>query len=117
MPTTSSLAEARADLIADRAATLRRIDALSYDVDEVIEAASDVATDDEHDPEGATIAFERARVGALLEQARVHLTDIDDALGRIDEGSYGVCEICREPIAAERLAARPVARTCIACAS
>src|SRR3954464_4859246 len=116
MPTTTFLAEARAGLLADRAATLRRIEALSGDVDAVIEAASDVATDDEHDPEGATIAFERARVGALLEQARMHLTDIDDALRRIDEGHYGVCEICRESVGAERLAARPVARTCINCA-
>jgi len=107
----------RAGLDADRAATLRRIDALSGDVDSVIEAASDVATDDEHDPEGATIAFERARVGALLEQARVHLDDIDDALRRIDDGRYGACEICRRPIGSERLAARPVARTCIDCAT
>src|SRR5947209_17580358 len=117
MPTTNSPTEVRAELVADRAATLRRIEALTGDVDAVIEAASDVATDDEHDPEGATIAFERARVGALLEQAHVHLNDIDDALRRIGQGSYGVCEICREPIGAERLAARPVARTCITCAS
>jgi RNA polymerase-binding protein DksA len=113
MPTTSSLAEIRASLVADRAATERRIEALSGDIDAVIEAASDVATDDEHDPEGATIAFERARVGALLEQARQHLNDIDHALRRIDDGGYGVCEICGGPIGAERLAARPVARTCI----
>jgi len=113
MPTTSSLAEVRADLLTDRAATLRRIEALSGDVEAVIEAQSDVATDDEHDPEGATIAFERARVGALLEQSRVHLTDIDDAVRRIDEGRYGFCEVCGEPIGAERLAARRVARTCI----
>jgi RNA polymerase-binding transcription factor DksA len=113
MPITSSPTEVRADLVADRAATLSRIEALSGDVRAVIEAASDVATDDEHDPEGATIAFERSRVGALLEQARVHLSDIDDALHRLDEGRYGLCEICGEPIGAERLAARRVARTCI----
>src|SRR5438270_8657673 len=115
MPTTSSRAEVRAALLEDRAATARRIGALAGDIKAVTEAASDVATDDEHDPEGATIAFERARVGALLDQARVHLTDIDDALRRIDEGHYGVCEICRQSVGAERLAARPVARTCIDC--
>src|SRR3954464_8018364 len=116
MPTRTVLAEGRPELAAARAATLRRIEALSGDVDAVIEAASDVATDDEHDPEGATIAFERARVGALLEQARVHLDDIDDALRRIDDGHYGGCEICREPIGSERLGPRPGARTCIRCA-
>jgi len=95
---------------------VRRIAALSGDIDAVIAAASDVATDDEHDPEGATIAFERARVGALLDQARVHLADIDDALRRIDAGRYGSCEVCGGPIGDARLAARPVARTCIECA-
>ena len=83
----------------------------------VIEAASDVATDDEHDPEGATIAFERARVAALLDQARGHLHDIDAAIARLDAGTYGRCEHCGGAIAPARLAARPVARTCIGCAS
>jgi DnaK suppressor protein len=126
MRTTSSPAEAgtddtrpediRAVLAVDRCATVRRIAALAGDLGAVIEAASDVATDDEHDPEGATIAFERARVGALLDQARGHLADIDDALRRLDHGGYGVCERCGHAIAPERLAARPVARTCISCA-
>src|SRR3954453_20512993 len=117
MPTTTFLAEAPAGLLPGRAATLRRIEALSGNVDAVIEAASDVATDDVHYPEGATIAFERARVGALLEQPPLHLDDIDDALRRIDDGLYGAWEICRRPIGSERLAARPVARTWIDCAT
>ena len=127
MPTTSfpadagldgaGLDDARAVLAVDRCATVRRIAALAGDVEGVIEAASDVATDDEHDPEGATIAFERARLGALLDQARGHLADIDDALARLDEGRYGICERCGTAVARERLAARPVARTCIRCAT
>jgi DnaK suppressor protein len=104
-------------LVGDRAATQRRVIALSADIAGVIEAASDVATDDEHDPEGATIAFERSRIAALLAQARAHLDDIDRALRRLDEGRYGVCEQCGAEIGAERLCARPVARTCITCAS
>jgi RNA polymerase-binding protein DksA len=90
---------------------------LSSDIEAVVEAVSDVATDDEHDPEGATIAFERARVTALLEQGREHLSEIDAAVRRIDDGRYGVCEACGGPVGDERLAARPVARTCITCAS
>jgi DnaK suppressor protein len=97
--------------------TQRRIAALSSDVEDVIAAASDVATDDEHDPEGATIAFERARVAALLGQARAHLDDIDAALRRLDVGRYGSCDTCGADIGVERLRARPVARTCITCAS
>jgi len=111
------LEDIRAVLLVDRCATVRRIDALAADIGAVVAAASDVATDDEHDPEGATIAFERARVGALLDQARNHLADIDDALARLDDGRYGVCERCGRSIAGERLDARPVARTCISCAS
>ena len=103
-------------LARDRAETVRRMEALAGDVDAVIEAASDVATDDEHDPEGATIAFERARVAALVDQARTHLADLDEALQRLESGSYGRCESCEADIGAERLAARPVARTCINCA-
>ena len=110
------LVDTRAVLLVDRCATVRRINALAEDIAAVNEAASDVATDDEHDPEGATIAFERARVAALLDQARHHLADLDDAIGRLDEGRYGVCERCGGPIADERLEARPVARTCIRCA-
>ena len=73
--------------------------------------------DDEHDPEGATIAFERQQVVALLEQAQRRLADVDAALARREAGDYGICEVCGEPIAAERLAARPAARTCIRCAT
>jgi DnaK suppressor protein len=106
-----------AELTRDRDSTAMRIEALTRDLDGVIEAASDVATDDEHDPEGATIAFERARVAALLDGAAAHLIDIDRASDRLRDGSYFDCEQCGQPIASERLEARPVARTCIACAS
>ena len=72
--------------------------------------------DDEHDPEGATIAFERQQLAALLDQARRRLADVEAALERRAAGRYGVCENCGRPIAPERLAARPAARTCIDCA-
>lgn len=61
--------------------------------------------------------FERQHVAALLSQARQHLAQIDAALLRLAEGSYGRCENCGRPIGAARLAARPVTTTCIDCAS
>ncbi|MFI0350201.1 TraR/DksA family transcriptional regulator [Actinomadura sp. 9N407] len=73
--------------------------------------------DDEHDPEGATIAFERSRVESALHQARGHLADLDRAVERLRDGTYGTCERCGGPIAAARLVARPAARTCITCAA
>lgn len=97
--------------------TAAQLDELTRQFDEIVEAAAGVATDDEHDPEGATIAYERSRTAALADRARQHLAEIDEALRRLQSGSYAVCERCGGPISAQRLAARPSARTCIACAS
>ena len=104
-------------LAAERQETLDRITAVSREFDGIVESAAGVATDDEHDPEGATIAFERAQLGALIDQARRHLAELDEAAVRLRQGRYGRCERCGQPIAPGRLAARPTARTCIACAS
>jgi DnaK suppressor protein len=104
-------------LTAERADTAAQITDLARDLSGIFEASSDVAIDDEHDPEGATIAFERAQVTALLARARQRLTDLDDALARLENGGYGICERCGNPIGAERLAVRPSSRTCITCAA
>jgi RNA polymerase-binding transcription factor DksA len=104
-------------LAAERQQTLDRITAVRREFDGIVESTAGVATDDEHDPEGATIAFERAQLAALLDQAHRHLAELDEAAGRLRQGRYGQCERCGQPIAAGRLAARPTARTCIACAA
>jgi RNA polymerase-binding transcription factor DksA len=104
-------------LAAERIMAIEQITLLTTDLNEIINASRSVATDDEHDPEGATIAFERAQVRAILDQARGRLADLDRAIVRLREGTYGRCEVCGQPIAPERLAARPAARTCIVCAS
>jgi RNA polymerase-binding transcription factor DksA len=103
-------------LTAERDAARASIAALAGEFDAVVAASKASNADDEHDPEGATIAFERQQVAALLEAARRRLADADAALARRAGGSYGVCETCGGAIGAERLAARPAARTCIACA-
>ena len=107
----------RALLLAERAETSSQLEALTDEVGRFVDAARDVATDDEHDPEGSTIAYERARTAALVEQARAHLAAIEVALERVAQGSYGLCVSCGEEISAERLEARPVSTTCIRCAS
>ena len=104
-------------LAAERTETIGAIVALTRDYENIVDAATDVATDDEHDPEGATIAFERAQLSVLLEQAQGRLAELDQALARLAGGSYGSCERCGQPIAPALLAARPAARTCIACAA
>jgi len=83
--------------------------------EEVVAASRDSNADDEHDPEGATIAFERQQVVALTAQLQRSRADIAWALGRGQD--YGRCEGCGGQIEAERLEARPTARTCIGCAT
>lgn len=104
-------------LAAERAGTLQRLGGLERELAGIIESSISAGTDDEHDPEGATIAFERQHTAALLSQARQHLAEIDAAMVRLAEGSYGICGSCGKPIGAARLAARPVTTTCITCAS
>jgi DnaK suppressor protein len=107
--------ETRTVLDAERQATLARIEAMTADFDEIVAASSDSNIDDEHDPEGSTVAFERAQIAALLAQDRVHLDDLDQALTRLAQGTYAVCESCGATIGSQRLVARPATRTCIAC--
>ena len=105
----------RAVLAAARERTMARLASLEREFAGIVEAARGAGTDDEHDPEGATLAFERQHVAALAQAAREHVSDIGAALGRLADGSYGTCQACGQPIGAERLAARPAARTCIGC--
>jgi DnaK suppressor protein len=109
--------DVRQELEAARADTMRRIVGVSADIDGIIAASTSVSTDDEHDPEGATIAFERAQLLALRAQGEKHLAELDKALERLDDGSYRNCESCGRPIGAKRLSARPFASRCINCAS
>jgi DnaK suppressor protein len=104
-------------LAAARASTVLRIAALRRDVAAIVDSASSTTGDDEHDPEGATIGFERAQAQALQAQAVANLEAIDEALARVAAATYGVCVVCGQPISADRLEARPEASQCIACAS
>ncbi|MGH3494070.1 MAG: TraR/DksA family transcriptional regulator [Sciscionella sp.] len=106
-----------ADLLAaQRVEATARVASLTGQFDGIVESSGSNASDDEHDPEGQTIAFERAQVHALLAQARHELEAVDRAEQRLRDGSYGICERCGREIAAPRLLARPVASTCIHCA-
>ena len=108
--------DARAALDAARERALARLASLEREFAGIVEAARDAGTDDEHDPEGATLAFERQHVAALADAAREDLAEIQAALARLADGSYGTCQACSARISAERLAARPAARTCVGCA-
>jgi RNA polymerase-binding transcription factor DksA len=104
-----------AALVARQRADLReRLAGMDRDMERMVAASVDSNADDEHDPEGQTIAYERAQLASLTGALRQHLVELDAAAARIADGTYGRCAVCGEPIAAARLEARPAARTCVA---
>lgn len=110
-------AELEALLLDDRRRTVELIAALDRSFTSIVDATRLTSTDDEHDPEGSTIAFERSQTSSLLTSSKAHLADVEAALLRLAQGAYGHCERCGGQISRERLLARPAARTCIDCAS
>jgi DnaK suppressor protein len=110
MPTPASRLAAR------RRETLDLIESLDRRLAGILESSVHTTNDDEHDPEGATVAFERAQAAGLLEQARAELRALDAAEERLAAGTYGTCTRCGRPIAPERLDALPAATSCIRCA-
>ena len=108
--------ELRRAVEAERRRVAHQVAALGRDVDEIVAASAMVATDDEHDPEGSTIAYERAKASALLGLAERDLAALDEQLARIDDGRAATCTRCGGDIALERLLALPVTTLCVACA-
>ncbi|ROO84509.1 TraR/DksA family transcriptional regulator [Actinocorallia herbida] len=115
-PALDERTEAAARIAESRAANDRLTDSLTDLWDELVAASAGSNADDEHDPEGATIAFERERLTDSLTRARTDRIALDHALVRLAEGTYWTCNSCGGPIPPARLAARPTTATCIGCA-
>jgi DnaK suppressor protein len=107
----------REGLDADRRATELLVSRLASDIASFQGSRQDTSVDDEHDPEGPTLAFEQSQSAAILGDTRQHLAQIDDALVRIDSGAYGVCVTCGSAIPFARLEVRPYSTQCVSCAS
>jgi DnaK suppressor protein len=110
-------AELRARGAVERDRAAARAAALARDLDDIITASADAVRDDEHDPEGQTIAFERAQVTALLTDARAQEAALAAAEARLGGEDAGRCEVCGGAVGFERLLARPAATRCVTCAS
>lgn len=110
------LDELRQQLSDARKAAATQVASLSRQFDEIVVAATDVATDDEHDPEGNTIAWERQQIAALLAKAKSDLVAVEAAISRLGDGSHGSCLRCGTSIAPARLEALPGVETCVDCA-
>jgi len=116
MMTPAQLARFEARLQAERADAEERLAEFDDAMAEVRTARSDATADDEHDPEGPTMTQEWSQRTAVLADVRAELADIDRALARIVDGSYGICARCGKRITVARLDARPTATLCIDCA-
>lgn len=107
----------RSLLLAEESDTRRLIGALSSDINELSAAREGDNSDDEHDPEGSTLAFERSQADTLLSQSKERLVSIAEALARLEDDTFGICTGCGNPIPQVRLNIRPYAPTCVACAN
>lgn len=116
-PSSSPSDDPRDRIEAVRVHAERRIASLTERFDAVVAGSEFTTDDDEHDPEGSTIAFERSQIQALLADARREQEDLVAAAQRVDDGTYGICARCGREIAAERLEVLPAVTRCIDCAS
>jgi RNA polymerase-binding transcription factor DksA len=77
------------------------------------EQTGDLAHFGQHDADAASATFEKEKDLSILEQVEAELGDVERALQRLDDGSYGTCEACGGAIGDERLEVLPAARFCI----
>jgi DnaK suppressor protein len=112
------LAEQLQALQEERSTYLRQAESLQAEADSLTEdrEPGDVQFDEESG-EGDTLAVERERDLALSAQARAAIEEIDKAVDKIHDGSYGQCEKCGNTIPKERLQALPHAALCVSCKS
>ena len=77
------------------------------------DSIGELASYDQHQADVGTETFEREKDESIRERIEAELADIDRALAKLREGSYGTCEACGKPIEDERLDAFPAARFCV----
>ena len=109
------------DLVRQRLAAEReRLDGVKATFDDELlgeqsesESVSELSSYDQHQADMGTETFEREKDLSILEQVEAELGDVEHALRRLDEGTYGTCEIDGKPIPDDRLEAMPATRLCL----
>jgi RNA polymerase-binding transcription factor DksA len=77
------------------------------------DSVGELSSIDQHPADLGTETFEREKDVSIIEQVESELADVEHALRRLDEGTYGICEACGKPIGDARLDAMPAARLCL----
>ena len=111
--TSKELNQVKAELASDVTRLREELDLAAKELDGLMRDAGDGAGQDQADV-GAT-SFERDHELTVLAKERDAIEQIDRALGHIDDGSYGVCDSCGNPIGKNRLMAVPHATLCLTC--
>ena len=102
---------------AEQERTALQIASLEAVVAAIVEGSELVSTDDEHDPEGATIAYERAQASALLRQALADRDALVVTRRQLERVQRVACVECGRDIDLERVAALPTTSRCVDCAA
>ena len=107
------MSDARARLGEERARLENVKSQLADDAGETEqESVSELSSVDQHQADMGTETFEREKDLSILESVEAELADVEHALRRLDDGTYGTCEACDQPIDDARLEAMPAARLC-----
>jgi RNA polymerase-binding transcription factor DksA len=107
-------AKARKRLEEERARLQRIQDDLQREQEEsTSETGGELSSLDQHPGDSGTETFEMEKNVSLREQVDDELREIEAAFVRLDRGTYGICQACREPVGDERLEAMPATRFCI----
>ena len=114
-------AEPGRDQIRDQIRAERRrlqslVESLTANLDDLTKAADASPPDDEHDPEGHTIAFERSQLTGRRDSYLRTIAELIAAETRLDDPQSALCEACAEPIPHERRLAVPTTTQCVECA-
>jgi DnaK suppressor protein len=112
-PAEGEFAAARAALVGEHSRLKAERASVQAGLEEVIRDSAAGSGDDQADSGAKTFGREHEQV--LLDRVAEALDQTERAIARIDDGSYGNCESCGEPIGAARLEAYPRATLCVSC--
>lgn len=108
--------QVRDQIIAERRRLQSLVESLTANLDDLTKAADASPPDDEHDPEGHTIAFERSQLTGRRDSYLRTISELDAAEARLDDPQAALCQACAEPIPHERRLAVPTTTRCVECA-
>jgi RNA polymerase-binding protein DksA len=103
----------RGELTSERERLRAELNMAEVELHDLMRDAGDGAGNDQADVGSAS--FERDHEMSLANNARLMLAQTEHALARIDDGSYGICERCGQPVGKMRLMAFPRATLCLSC--